>query len=180
MNRLISIQSGDDILPVYRNTPIGLLLEYHDLKKPFDNYTTAQLLVGMCMDHRKHLDIPDNFSFIIRAGGANLRDSEFKVSFAIAVGGVRYIALIGHNHCNMVNLQSKKEQFIKGLVEVGWEAEQAQLHFDRNAPGSEIGNEIDFILSETKRLRSKYPKIVVAPMLYLVEDNKIYLIDEGL
>ena len=40
----------------------------------------------MCMDNRKHLHIPDNFAFIIRSGGANLRYSEFKVSYAIAVG----------------------------------------------------------------------------------------------
>ena len=32
----------------------------------------------------KKLDIPDNFAFIIRAGGANLRYSEFKISFAIS------------------------------------------------------------------------------------------------
>jgi len=42
----------------------------------------------------------------------------------------------------------------------------------------EIGNEINFILSETKRLRLLYPKIVIAPMFYLVEDNKLYLINE--
>ncbi len=73
------------------------------------------------MDNRKHLHIPDNFAFIIRAGGANLRYSEFKVSYAIAVGSVSCIALVGHNQCGMVNLISRKEQFIRGLVEnAGW------------------------------------------------------------
>jgi carbonic anhydrase len=43
--------------------------------------------------------------------------------------------------------------------------------------GHPAGNE-DFILSETKRLRNRYPKIKIAPMLYLVEDNKLYLINE--
>ena len=33
----------------------------------------------------------------------------------------------------------------------------------------EIGNEVDFVLSEAKRLRSEYPAIVVAPMIYRVE-----------
>jgi hypothetical protein len=28
------------------------------------------------------------------------------------------------------------------------------------------------------RLRKEYPKIQVAPMLYLVEDNRLYLIKE--
>ena len=42
----------------------------------------------------------------------------------------------------------------------------------------EIGNEIDFVLSEVKRLRSDYPGVQVAPMLYRVEDNLLYLIRE--
>ena len=178
MNRLLSIESTDDILPKYRNTPIGLLLEYHNLDRPFDNYEKAELLVGMCMDNRKHLHMPDNFAFIIRSGGANLRYSEFKVSFAIAVGQVRHIALIGHNNCGMVNLISRKDEFIKGLVEIGWEKEKAEEHFTHYEPMYEIGSEKDFILSETKRLRYRYPNIKIAPMLYLVDDNKLYFIKE--
>ena len=180
MNRLLSIQSTDDILPEYRETPIGLLLEYHNLNRPLDTYDKAQLLIGMCMDNRKHLHIPDNFAFIIRSGGANLRYSEFKVSYAIAVGKIRHIALIGHSNCGMVNLISRKDEFIKGLVETaGWEKERAEDHFMHFAPMFEIGSETDFTLSETKRLRLRYPKIKIAPMLYLVDDNKLYFIKEN-
>lgn len=131
------------------------------------------------MDNRKYLHIPDNFAFIIRTGGANLRYSEFKVSYAIAVGQVKHIALIGHNNCGMVNLISRKENFIQGLVETaGWESKSAEEHFLHFAPMFEINNEIDFILSEVKRLRNRYPKIQIAPMFYLVEDNKLYFIKE--
>jgi carbonic anhydrase len=179
MNRLVSVNSKNDIFPQYRETPIGLLLEYHNLNREQEKYDNAQLLVGMCMDNRKHLNIPDNFSFIIRAGGANLRYSEFKVSYAIAVGQVHHIALIGHNNCGMVNLHDRKELFVKGLVDnAGWEAKQAEEHFQYFSPMFEIGNEIDFILSETERLRKIYPKIQIAPLLYLVDDNKLYLIKE--
>ncbi len=179
MNRLISIQSTKDILPEYLNSPVGLLLEYHNLNRPFEVYQNAQLLIGMCMDNRKHLHIPDNFAFIIRSGGANLRYSEFKVSYAISVGGIKHIALIGHNNCGMVNLIARKNEFINGLVEIaGWDRERAEEHFMTFAPMFEITNETDFILSETKRLRLRYPKITIAPMLYLVEDNKLYLIKE--
>jgi len=133
----------------------------------------------MCMDNRKQLHIPDNFAFIIRTGGANLRYSEFKVSFAIAVGGVSALALIGHTQCGMVNLIANKEQFVKGLAErAGWQADSAEEHFYHYAPMFEIGNEIDFVLSEAKRIRLRYPKILVAPMLYRVEDNFLYLLDE--
>jgi carbonic anhydrase len=180
MHRLLPIQAHDDILPAYRDTPIGFLLEYHNLNKPFITYDKAQLLVGMCMDNRKHLHMPDNFAFIIRAGGANLRYSEFKVSFAIAIGHVKHIALIGHNKCGMVNLISRKAEFISGLMETaGWEKERAEEHFMHFAPMFEIGSETDFILSETKRLRHRYPKITIAPMMYLVEDNKLYFIREN-
>jgi len=179
MNNLIHVGSPKDIPAVYRETAIGLLLEYHNLGRKYDTYTNAQLLVGMCMDSRKHLHIPDNFAFIIRAGGANLRYSEFKVSYAIAVGGIRSIALIGHNQCGMVNLVARKEPFINGLVEqAGWERKAAEEHFNHFAPMFEIGNEVDFIVSEVKRLRLRYPRIPVAPMLYKVEDNRLYLIEE--
>ena len=180
MNRLVAISAPEAIFPAYRDTPIGLLLEYHNLNRPLDEYAKAELLIGMCMDNRKHLRIPDNFAFIIRAGGANLRYSEFKVSYAIAVGGVKSIALIGHNNCGMVNLISKKDLFIQGLVEsAGWEREWAEEHFMHFAPIFEIGNEIDFVLSEAKRLRLRYPKIQVVPLLYRVEDNLLYLIKEN-
>lgn len=180
MSNLLAITSKEDIPLEYKDTPIGLLLEYHNLERKFEAYSNAQLLVGMCMDNRKHLHMPDNFAFIIRTGGANLRHSEFKVSFALSVGGVHTIALIGHTQCRMVNLLSQKKQFIEGLMKnAGWSEEEAEEHFSHFAPMYEIGNEEDFILSEVKRLRLRYPKTLVAPLMYRVEDNRLYLIKEN-
>jgi carbonic anhydrase len=179
MERLTTVSSAADIPPQYRNTPVGLLLEYHNLGRPFEAYSSAKLLMGMCMDNRHQLRMPNNFSFILRTGGANLRRHEFKVSFAIGVGGVRCMALMGHTECGMVNLAVRKEQFIRGLVEAaGWERKSAEEHFDEFAPQFEIGNEIDFTLDEVRRLRSRYPKITIAPLLYRVQDNLIYIIRE--
>jgi len=179
LNRLLKVNKSEDIPEIYQNTPISELLEYHNLGKEFKEYSNAQLLIGMCMDNRKKLRIPENFAYVIRTGGGNLRYSEFKVSFAIAVGDVNYIALIGHNHCNMVNIFSKKDKFISGLVErAGWDPERAEEHFVNFAPMFEIDNEIDFTLNEARRIRIKYPKIHIVPLHYLVEDNKIYLIQE--
>lgn len=179
MTLLQNVASKEDIFPEYQQTPIGLLLEYHNLQRSYDAYTSAQMLIGMCMDNRKHLRIPDNFAYIIRAGGANLRHSEFKVSYAIAVGGARAIALIGHNQCGMVNLEARRELFVKGLVDnAGWQRAAAEEHFERFAPTFEIENEVDFVLSEAVRLRQLYPKIQVAPMIYLVEDGLLYLVRE--
>lgn len=177
--RTIAIKSEEDIPDLYKNTPIAALLEFNNLNRPFEVFDSAQLLVGMCMDYRKHLNIPENFAFIIRTGGANMRYSTFRVSYAIAVGGVRHIALIGHTNCGMVNLAARKNLFVQGMIEnAGWSKEQAIEHFNYFEPIHEIGNEIDFISGEVKRLRLTYPKITVAPMMYRVEDNLLYLVDE--
>ena len=179
MDWLIPVNEPNDIPEKYRETPIGLLVEYHNLQRHYEKYTQAQLLIGMCMDHRKKMKIPDNFSYIIRTGGANLRYSEFKVSFAIAIGGVRHIALMAHSQCGMVNLASKKEMFINGLVnDAGWEKEFAEEHFLHFSPLFEIGNEVDFVLAEAGRLRQRYPKITIAPLYYKVEDNRLYFVKE--
>lgn len=179
MNRSIPINQIHDIPSKYRRTAIGKLLEYHNLGKPLERAAKPHLLIGMCMDSRKHLRIPDNFAFIIRTGGANLRHSEFRVSYAIAVGGVSCIALIGHTHCGMVNLESRKELFVKGLVKrAGWKKKDAENHFNTFAIMHEIGSETDFILSEVKRLRLRYPKVTVAPMIYNIESNRLHLLKE--
>ena len=179
MNRLISINKVSDIPAKYRGTPIGRLLEYQNLERPFQPYSQAQLLIGMCMDSRKLLRIPDNFAFVLRTGGANLRYSEFKVSYAIAVGGVSHIALITHDHCGMVNLPARKDLFIKGLVKKGgWKKNDAEEHFRNFSHLFEIGNETDFVLSEVKRLRLRYPKVRVAPMFYKVHNSQLFLLKE--
>jgi carbonic anhydrase len=179
MHRRIPIQSVDDVPPRYRDTPIERLLMFHNLGNPGEEQIArAEVLVGMCMDNRKKLRIPENFAFILRSGGGNLRPSEFKVSFAVAVGGVRTIALVVHNHCGMVGLSSRRAEFIDGLVDAGWEREPAEQHFDSFAPLFEIGNEIDFVLSEARRLRARYPKVLVAPLFYDVDDNLLYCIQE--
>lgn len=173
------VESAKDIPVHLRNTPLEELLQYHNLDRELVPVPAPRLLIGMCMDNRKHLRIPDNFAFILRAGGANLRPSEFKVSYAIAVGGVRAIAIIGHNNCGMVNLMSRSHAFIEGLVNnAGWDRQQAEDHFFHFAPLFEIGSEIDFTRSEVKRLRRRYPGVLVAPMLYKVEDNRLYLLAE--
>jgi carbonic anhydrase len=172
---LSAIEKKSDIPRKYRGTPVGALLEYQNLGREFERYSRAQLLVGMCMDSRKHLRIPENFAFILRTGGANLRYSEFKVSYAIAVGGVRCIALLGHDQCGMVNLTSRKKEFIDGLVKgAGWTGERAEEHFMNLAPMHEIENEMEFTLSEAQRLKRRYPRIMVAPLFYKLNEDKLY------
>ena len=174
-DRLIAVRTPQDIPPRLRDTPVGRLLEYHNCDRPLDHYDRAALLIGMCMDHRKQLRLPDQFAYILRAGGANLRPSDFKVSYAIAVGGVRDIALIAHTQCGMSGLAARREEFIAGLVDVGWARRAAEEHFARHAPEFEIGDEVDFAIAEAGRLGALYPAVSVTPLVYRVEDSRLYL-----
>ena len=179
MKNYVDVASEFDIPERWRATPIGALLRYHDLGAPLPpRADKPELLIGMCMDSRKHLRIPDNYAFILRTGGANMRLSEFRVSYAIAVGGVRAIALIGHTNCGMSGLIDRRAPFVDGLVDAGWDRAAAEKHFDEHAPKHEIGPEGEFVRAETKRLRALYPKVEVAPMIYRVEDNRIALLRE--
>lgn len=173
--QLIDVNSYSDILPHYQRTPIGKLLEYHNLNKTFSRHEKAELLIGMCIDNRKSLWIPENFAFIIRSAGANLLYSEFQVSFAIGVANLKHMALIAHNHCGMVDLQSVRSQFIRGLVtNAGWQNENAEHHFDQLSMFFETGNEKEFIAEEARRLQKRYPKITIAPLYYNVDNGKLY------
>ena len=179
MDRLIPVTKKENIPEEFQGTPVGRLVEYHNLDKPHNDYDDAHLLIGMCMDNRKRLNIPPNFAYVIRTGGGNLRFSEFKISYAIAVGQIDSIVLIGHNHCGMVNIAAKRRKFINGLVEnAGWTPQDAEDHFHEFAPVYEIGNELDFVLSEAKRLRLRYPKIQVIPLFYKLECNQLHFIEE--
>ncbi|MFW6039911.1 MAG: carbonic anhydrase [Gemmatimonadota bacterium] len=179
MQRLISVDAPGEVPPEYRDSPIGRLFAYHNFGEASGSYDRPELLVGMCMDHRKRLRIPENFAYVIRTGGGNLRPFDFKVSFAIAVGGARAIAVIGHSDCGMSKVAEQRDAFVAGLVDVaGWDEARAEEHYRRSAPTFAIDDPIDFTLSEAKRLRGAYPDILVAPLHYRVEDHRLYLIRE--
>lgn len=178
MAELQHINSPEDIPAEIRGTPLELLLRYHNLDEPHAEHPTPEILVGMCMDHRKSLRIPPNFAYILRAGGANFRRHEFKVSFAIGVGGVKHFALIGHSQCGMVGLRARREQFIAGLVaNAGWDAEMAAKHFDRYAPEFEIADAADFVREEAARLARLYPEVKIVPMFYEVETGLLSIVE---
>jgi carbonic anhydrase len=179
MHETRPVTSIDDILPAYRDTPVGRLLEYHNLGMGPPAVPRPELLIGMCMDSRKHLRIPNDFAFVLRTAGANMRDNEFRISYAIAVGGVHTIVLIAHTDCGMARLGQRRAQFIDGMVaNAGWDRARAERHFADSAPKFGIKDEIDFVVAEAARLRKIYPKIQVAPLLYRVDDDLLYQICE--
>ena len=111
------------------------------------------------MDSRKTLRIPNDFAFVLRTAGANMRDNEFRISYAIAVGGVHTIVLIAHTDCGMARLDSASRQFIM-VWNGGMGAARADEAFRReSAPKFGIRDEVDFVLREAERLREIYPRI---------------------
>jgi len=175
MTRLIPVDGVEAILPAYRGTPIERLLRHHNLgqEQPRTD-RRAELLISMCMDHRKYLMLPTEFAFVLRSAGGNLQGREFELSFAIAVGGVRTIALLAHTDCRMTRVTGMRDAFVSGLVERGgWAADDAAAQFDRHAERYEIGDAVEFVCSEVDRLRRLYPGVQVAPLLYRVEDDRL-------
>jgi carbonic anhydrase len=180
MAQIIAVDYLADILPEHQGTPVGLLLEYHNLGRALGSATAPQLLIGMCMDSRKSLRIPNDFAFVLRTAGANMRDNEFRISYAIAVGGVRTIVLIAHTDCGMARLGERRDQFIRGLMDAaGWDEARAEKHFEESAPKFGIRDEVEFVLREAERLRAIYPRINVVPLLFRLEDDLLYQLRDG-
>jgi carbonic anhydrase len=175
MPEIIPVNYRDDILPEYRGTPVEALLEYHNLGRAIGTTPAPQMLIGMCMDSRKSLRMPSDFAFVLRTAGANMRDNEFRISYTIAVGGVRTIVLIAHTDCGMAKLEQNREQFIQGLMSAaGWDEARAVKHFEDLSPKFGMRDEVEFVLREAARLRAIYPRISIVPLLYRVEDDLLY------
>jgi carbonic anhydrase len=126
------------------------------------------------MDDRKDLVIPKEFAYVLRAAGSNLRDHAFDISYAVAVGGVTAIALLTHTDCGMVRVRQKRAAFIRGLVVGGgWDEPRAAKHFDECVSKYEISDAVEFAVAEANRISACYPALLVAPLLYRVEDDRL-------
>lgn len=176
---LLPLRDRDHIVPGYRGTPIADLLAYHNLALPQRACDQAGLLVGMCMDHRQRVRIPDRFAYIMHVGEARILRLEFHISFAVAIGGVQAIAVVGHDQCGMVDLGTRRQAFIRGVItKAGWSRRTAETHFVSLAVQVEIGDAIVSILREAAQLRQKYPAVAVAPLMYRLSDGLLYQVDE--
>jgi carbonic anhydrase len=78
----------------------------------------------------------------------------------------------------MGGVVDRGRSFVRGLVEHGgWSNRDAQNHFKTHAPNFEIGDVIGFVQSEALRLSRRYPRVVVAPLFYSVEERVLYQVD---
>ena len=61
---------------------------------------------------------------------------------------------------------------------MGWDEARAAAHFDESVAVYEIADAITFVLDEARRLAAAYPAVLVAPLLYRVEDDRLLQIVE--
>jgi len=178
-NTLVPVLRKDDIPDCYKHTPLEKLLLYHNLNYPFGSYSNAEMLIVMCIDNRMQLHLPDNFSYIVRNGGAKINTVLFPLSFIVATTGAKTVAVIGHSDCRMRDLETHRLGFISGLTEQGWTKKRAENFFVEMKSSFAIKNVASSVLADTRTLRSRYSNLLVAPLYYSVEDKKLYLIKEG-
>lgn len=180
MPKLIDANRAEDILPVYRGTPVEELLRYHNLRepRPTDN-EVPKMFIAMCIDFRKFLVVPNDYAYIMRTAGARLRGNEFELLYAIAVGGVSTVVLIGHTDCGMTRVINQRDQFVAGLGErAGVAEETAGEIFDTFAPEYAIEDPVKAMVAEAIHLRSLLSGVMIAPLLYRVSDDKLVQILE--
>ena len=178
MDPLLPIHVKKDIPENYRDTAIEKLFCYHNMNHPFGSYSKAEMLILMCMDHRKMMQLPDNFAYIIRNSGAKIDGVTFAISFAVAVAKINTIAVIGHSNCRMIDIGRYGVDFVQGLIEQGWKRQKAEMLFLKKHKVFEIKDVIASVINETKKLRSQYSKVQIVPMYYQVEDKNLYLVSE--
>jgi carbonic anhydrase len=161
------VRNEADILAAYRGTPIGELLRYQNLGATPRQHEKPELLIASCLEQRAPLRVPDGFAISLRTAAANLKRDPFKVSWAIGVAGVRAVAIVGHDDCTLTTLRGQREDFVVRMIEAaGWERPAAEQHFDHWSDLFEVESPLAFVAAEAARLQSRYPKMLVAPLLY--------------
>jgi carbonic anhydrase len=177
--KLVPVKTVEDVLPRYRETPIGELFQYHAFGWPERTYAQAPLLVVACMDCRVRLRMPRTFAYSIRTAGARVGPVAFDVDYAVAVAGVQAIAVVGHDDCAMTGVTGKRTEFVGGLETKGWSRDDAGRHFDQAAGDHALQSSREAIWDEARRLEERYGGLLVAPLYALVRDGGVAQIVEG-
>jgi carbonic anhydrase len=181
MVSLVDVYAAGDILPAYRGAPIERLLRVHNLgQTPGVHASHAELFICTCIDRRIDLRLPKGAAFVLRTAGARLDGNEFEAMFAVAIGGVTTVATIGHTDCAMGHVLEQRDAFIAGLVQRGRAApEDAAARYDAEAPRLALSDPVAHTLEQARQVRSLLPGVLVAPLLYRVENHRLAQIVEA-
>ncbi len=176
LERLLPVRTVSDIPPHLQRTPVEDLLRSQNMYDiGYDISPAPNLIICMCIDHRKQLHLPKNGAYIIRSPGANMKGQEYSIALALGAG-INYMALIVHNKCLMSNPFEQKEPLQKALqTKHGWNDQQLADAFGHFA-SRQIGDPISFALSERDRLQDLFKGLKVIPLLYDVYSDRLYVI----
>ena len=87
MPQIIPVDAGSDILAAYTGTPVEWCCVTTTCSEALPSSSgRAELLVGMCMDTRKDLVIPNEFAFVIPPRAATFATTRCDISYAVAIG----------------------------------------------------------------------------------------------
>lgn len=181
MTRLYEVRGSSQIPLIVRQTPINALLKSQNLLEVDETPAEkADLIIGMCIDYRKQLHLPKNCAYIIRSAGANMKDSEFGLALAVS-SGIQYMALITHNKCLMSDPFAQQQNVLDALdTRCGWSKDRSRTFFDEQATARGISDPVQFALTESERLETMFRTLKVVPLLYCVDDDRLYLIKDWL
>jgi sulfate permease, SulP family len=178
--RLLAIETLEDIPLNLRNTPIEDLLKCQNFYEVNDETaSSANLIIGMCIDHRKQLHLPKNLAYVIRSPGANMQGCEFSIALGLS-SQIEYMALLVHNKCLMSDPYPLQKKVNDALVqEQGWSPRMAATFFDNHAASGLVGDVINFGKDESTRLQSVFRGLKVVPLLYDVDSDRLFLINRA-
>lgn len=179
---LAPARNESEILPAWRGTPVADLLRFQNF--PDAGAAPAgphpAILVATCLEQASPLRLPAGFAVEVHTAAASLKRDPFKVSWAIGVARVSAIAIVGHDDCRLTELRNHREEFVVRMIEAaGWERPAAEQHFDHWSDLFAVDEPAAFAAAEAARLRARYPRLVVAPLLYQSASGQLLQIDPG-
>ena len=172
--QLIEVQSRMDIPEEWRDSAIESFIMSQNFGWPIQSSPTPELLIATCIEFRYALPIPRMYAYVIRRASGRVIGSEFSVAYTMAKG-VKCLMMIGHNDCGMTKVDESKPLMVQALVDQGWKPELAEQYVEKQATRHRIQNELEALKLEYVRVRTLFPKLLVAPMFVCLFDSKLYL-----
>lgn len=173
-SRISKMTDPEGIPPEWKGTPIEDLIAAHNFDKPIEPSESPRLLIVSCIEYRFSPQVPHSFAYVARKAGSRLIGEEFSLAYT-AAKGVKHIALIGHNDCGMTKVNQAKPLLIDALVDQGWDKTAATLYVNANAPSHMIGDELESLEIEFKRLSELFRKVTIAPLFVSIASSHLHI-----
>jgi carbonic anhydrase len=171
---LVELRSRDDIPQEWIGTPIEAFIMSQNFCWPIQPTGKPEMLITTCIEFRYALPVPRMYAYVIRRASGRIIGSEFSVAYTMSKG-VKCLAMIGHNDCGMTKVPEATPDLIRVLVNQGWDPQLAEQYVVKHGARHAIDDEIEALKQEYRRMRSLFPKLLIAPLFVCLYDSKLYL-----